>query len=366
MMRSSALRFHSHRRYRSNSGGSSSSSSRHHSASLWLVLLFVALLFCCIFKESRALFPVVMEIDEDESRCFNFNVGSDADVHLILLPLPHETQIGDGDEDNNQQHDLVESWYVQQVYKMLRQKLDADDRSGRSDSNTPIPSTIVNRLPEAIKKVIAPFQRSAARSKSSSSPIKVTISVVGADGDHPRLQYDTSYGQNTKYFEPLVINNLRRTMADRHRDDRQRQQPNNASFMSVKLCIINQDEEEHVHVIFVKLQDGEDIGDHDAAPMAGEEEQEEAETPEQARARFEKEKHLYPLETSLQRSINAANSVLRDMKFMELREKRLRQTSDNINNRIRYFAYLSVCILLAVTYLQVTYLKSYFHKKKVL
>jgi emp24/gp25L/p24 family/GOLD len=351
--------------------GSSRSIRRQNSvSSLWPFLVIVGFFCLTMLKQSHALFPVVLEVDEDESRCFNFNVGSNADVHLIMLPLPHETQI-----DN---HDLVESWYVQQVYKMLRQKLDSDDRNGAtSDSSSstdgaPIPLQIVShkRIPASIEKAIAPFQRGVSSSSSSSRksqpPIKVTVSVVGADADNPKLQYNTSY--KAKYFEPLVINSLRRTFADKNNNPRQHQQQN-ANFMSVRLCIINQDEEEHVHVVFVKLQDGEDIGEHDGAPITGDEVQEnEDETPEQAKARkfFEKEKHLNPLDTSLQRSINAANAVLRDMKFMELREKRLRQTSDNINNRIRWFAYISVSILLAVTYMQVTYLKSYFHKKKVL
>ena len=112
-----------------------------------------------MLKQSHALFPVVLEVDEDESRCFNFNVGSNADVHLIMLPLPHETQI-----DN---HDLVESWYVQQVYKMLRQKLDSDDRNGAtSDSSSstggaPIPLQIVshNRIPASIEKAIAVMEK---------------------------------------------------------------------------------------------------------------------------------------------------------------------------------------------------------------
>jgi hypothetical protein len=302
-----------------------------------VLLLWLLVAFCSINK-SQSIFPVVLEVDEDESRCINFNVGENADAHLILLPLPHETQI--------EEQDLVETWYVQQVYKMLRIKTDS-----KSYSNKPIPLSIPGRIPESIEKAIAPFQRGTSKKNA----IRVSVGVQGIDEDNPKIQYNTSF--KAKYFQPLVLNNLRRQFAESR--DR-----GNDYLMSVRLCISNEDEEEHVHVVFVKLMDGDetDIGDHDAAPIAGEEE----ETAEVIAARFEKDKHLSPLENSLQRSIGKANSVLRDMKFMELREKRLRTTSDSINTRIRWFAYFSVAILLAVTYLQVTYLKAYFHKKKVL
>jgi hypothetical protein len=81
---------------------------------------------------------------------------------------------------------------------------------------------------------------------------------------------------------------------------------------------------------------------------------------------FEKDKHLTPLEMSLDRSLSAAHTVMREMKYMELREARMRQTADSINTRVRWFSYLSVGVLLTVTYVQVTYLKRYFHKKKLM
>ena len=81
---------------------------------------------------------------------------------------------------------------------------------------------------------------------------------------------------------------------------------------------------------------------------------------------FEKKQHLTPLEEALDKSINAANTVIREMKYMEKREARMRVTADSINSRVQYFSYLSVAVLLGVTYVQVTYLKRYFHKKKLM
>jgi hypothetical protein len=296
-------------------------------------------------KDSQSLFPVVFEVEEDESRCFNFNVAEKNDVNLIILPLPHEKQI--------EEHDLVETWYVQQVHKMIYQSsLDSDNDNNHSSG--PIPNQILGRVPPSIEKVISPFQRGVSRKV----PIKVSIGVQGVDEENPKIQYDIKF--KAKYFEPLVLNNLRRQFSEYN-------QNGDNYLMSVRLCIINEDEEELVHVVFGKiLNDDGEMQDHAAVPIDGEVEEEETPESVAARARFEKDKHLSPLETSLQRSINKANTVLRDMKFMELREKRLRITSENINTRIRWIAYFSVTVLLAVTFMQVTYLKAYFHKKKVL
>jgi hypothetical protein len=76
--------------------------------------------------------------------------------------------------------------------------------------------------------------------------------------------------------------------------------------------------------------------------------------------------HLTPLAEQLQESLAAAKSVIKEMNYMERRESRMRLTTDSINARVRYFSYISVGVLLAVTYVQVTYLKRYFHKKKLL
>ena len=79
-----------------------------------------------------------------------------------------------------------------------------------------------------------------------------------------------------------------------------------------------------------------------------------------------KSEHLTPLQDQLDASIRAANSVIRELNLMERREKRMRKTADSINWRVRNFSYLSVIVLILVTFFQVTYLKRYFKKKKLL
>lgn len=79
-----------------------------------------------------------------------------------------------------------------------------------------------------------------------------------------------------------------------------------------------------------------------------------------------KKEHLTPLEMNFQQGIKAANTILNEMKYMEKREARMRHTAESTNAKIRLFSYVSVIVLLGVTWLQRTYLKSYFKKKKLM
>ena len=79
-----------------------------------------------------------------------------------------------------------------------------------------------------------------------------------------------------------------------------------------------------------------------------------------------KKEHLTPLERTFDEGIALMHSVKDEMHFMTKREARMKQTTDAINSRLRYFSYLSIIILASVTYVQITYLKSYFRKKKIL
>mmetsp|Transcript_62833 Transcript_62833/g.74347 ORF Transcript_62833/g.74347 Transcript_62833/m.74347 type:complete len:140 (+) Transcript_62833:326-745(+) len=78
-------------------------------------------------------------------------------------------------------------------------------------------------------------------------------------------------------------------------------------------------------------------------------------------------KHQFtPLENNLQTSVNKANRIVSSMRFMESREARMRETAESIHSRIKHFSYLSIAVMLVVTFFQVVYLKNYFKKKKAL
>lgn len=79
-----------------------------------------------------------------------------------------------------------------------------------------------------------------------------------------------------------------------------------------------------------------------------------------------KKEHLTPLEKAFEESASIAKTVIDEMHYMEKREQRMKKTADGTNSRVRYFSYISISILLGVTYIQITYLKGYFKKKKIL
>lgn len=257
---------------------------------------------------------------ENENRCIRFNIPETDDAHVIILALPNSGQITD---------ESVESWYVQQVYKMsqLRQK----------DNRRAVPSHLPDKAPTNVTQAMSKFLQTHV-SKGNMAPIKITLGVQSLE----EKRYTTTY--RAKYFEPVVINHVRHHHAAKISEN----------FEGVHLCFKNEHEEETMHIVFDKILNSDEIDEsvlEDGASQA---------------ARFDKEKHLNPLETSLDHSISAAQAVLREMRYMEVRENRMRKTADNINARVRWFSYLSVAVLLTVTYIQVTYLKRYFHKKKIL
>ena len=79
-----------------------------------------------------------------------------------------------------------------------------------------------------------------------------------------------------------------------------------------------------------------------------------------------KKEHLTPLEKAFDDSSAMAKSILDEMHYMEKREIRMKRTADGTNGRIKWFSYFSIVILVGVTYFQMTHLKGYFRKKKIL
>jgi len=79
-----------------------------------------------------------------------------------------------------------------------------------------------------------------------------------------------------------------------------------------------------------------------------------------------KKDHLTPLEETFDETAALAKAVIDEMHYMEKREIRMKKTADGTNARIRWFSYVSIAVLMGVTWLQINYLKGYFKKKKVL
>jgi hypothetical protein len=271
------------------------------------------LLLCLIVVQKSASYPLITPVDEDDERCFRFNIPKHDDAHLVVVVVPTDEEI---EED-------VESWFVDQVYELTKLK---NKKKG-------FPKTLPNEQPVKIANRVSDYLQ---KHKGADSGLELKITKSPSN---ERQVYD--YTNKVHYFMPVVLNHLHVSLSGK------------GVLEGYGICLVNTDPERSVHVILDIVLNSEDVG-------IGEEKAKSPETD------FQKEKHLTPIERSLDQSLNSANAILREMKYMEKREARMRHTADSINTRVRWFSYLSVAVLLTVTYLQVTYLKRYFHKKKLM
>ena len=222
--------------------------------------------------------------------------------------------------------EALEHWYVDQVFELTKKK----------DEQKILPRSFPGEAPDDVMKQESAFL------KGNSGVANLRLQITGTPTSEP-TNYQHTYVP--KFFQPTILNYVGRTTMARLK---RRGEKHNLEGYGV--CLTNNDGSQQVQVVFDLAVLGEEIVSED----------------EEGGDRFQKEKHLTPLEESLEQSINAANSVLREMKYMEKREARMRKTAESINTRVRWFSYLSVSVLLGVTYIQVTYLKRYFHKKKLM
>lgn len=295
------------------------------------------------FFPTAEAYPVIAHLDEASDLCFRFNVRGHDDAHMIVVTLPNEDMYPDKAANAAE----LETFMVQQMYEISQKK---SKKMG-----------LANKLadaPEALARKQSDFFQ---HHQSHDSPLTVRIT------DNPASPTPTYKGIfHAKYFSPLVVNHLKRFLkgggglhghihaaASEHRGDEE-------NLEGYGLCFKNVHPDQHLHVLFEVVLDSDHVTDPllalDALNAS-------AAVP---KTDFDRQKHLTPLERSLDQSVAAANAVLREMRYMEKREQRMRQTADHINARVRYFSYLSIGVLLVVTYVQVGYLKRYFHKKKLL
>ena len=260
-----------------------------------------------------------------------FSIPEDDDAHVVLLPLPDEQLYEDPKEAAD-----VELFYVEQVYKMTLQK-------SRLKS---IPKGILDDPPDKVTQSASKFmakQGETLKGPGNAAPVIVSVHAESFEGQLDEVEYK----DKTRFFTPLVLNHIRKHHSSQAAEN----------YEGIEICFLLDDnifEEAYdyqVHMLFDVVMVSEDVTD--LSPKAQE-------------AGFGKDEHLTPLESSLDSSIASARQVLKEYRYMEQREQRMRQTADGINSRVHYFSYISVAILFGVTYLQVGYLKRYFKKKKLM
>jgi hypothetical protein len=259
-----------------------------------ILLLLCSLMSVC-WQQAES-YPMLSQVEEGEERCFSFNIPATTMPTWCLSPS--EDDIDDSEE----------AWYVDQTLKLTRMKSKA----------TGIPNKFPDEMPKKVAKHVNTFVEEAG-SNESPITIQVSASVDPMDGAIPVSYKDR---QKSHYFMPTVFQHVRKAISLRARN----KGPSMESPISYHVCFLNADPETQTQVILDVILLSEDIQDDENSSSAG----------------FQKDKHLTPLEQSLQNSITAANTVLKEMQYMETRESRMRETAESINARVRWFSYLRV------------------------
>jgi hypothetical protein len=243
----------------------------------------------------------------------------------VALPSP-AGDTADSKTDWNDKSRQLEEYFVEQAYQLTK------SRTGVHGESAMLPRKFPTKPPAELKKIMEEFLEEQDGESKSGCRIKI---------HNPSS--NSMRNMESYYFAPVVLNNIRKTV--RVRQEEWEAQP----LEGYSICFDNEaNEHDQVQMVMEVVM----VSEHPSF------EDSEDETFESA--------HLTPLAEELEESIEAANSVLNEMHLMEKREGRMRITAESINARVKYFSYISVGILLVVTYIQVSYLKRYFHKKKLM
>lgn len=251
-------------------------------------------------------YPIIADVVKSTSKCFNFNVPDDDDAHLVFIALP------------NKINDSVEEWFSTQMHEMTRK--------GSAD--------FMKTLPNVSKEIHAKIKEDETDEYNGRSNVYLKLTVP----KRPVLRH-----QMFMWYAPVVVMNVVKASQRGQKKNAITQPPGGYS-----VCFENKNKDQGVRILF------------DVVLMSDEGQDAELQN------KIIKKEHLTPLEANFQEGITAANTILNEMKYMERREARMRHTAESTNGKIRLFSYISVIVLLGVTWLQRTYLRSYFKKKKLM
>jgi hypothetical protein len=69
---------------------------------------------------------------------------------------------------------------------------------------------------------------------------------------------------------------------------------------------------------------------------------------------------LKPVETELRKMEEMVAEIVQEMDYMRQREQTLRDTNESTNNRVKWFAFATMGMLVALGAWQIIYLRAYF------
>lgn len=259
-----------------------------------------------VFPVATFSYPMLAEVPEETQQCLQLNIPKEDDAHMVFVALPSKISWE------------LEDWCMSQIKEMTRNRLD--------DGSLPKKFPQAEPQHEELKKEFLSWFEEDESIRSS-----LTLNV-----HKPRSGIVKE--EELLWYRPVVLNHVVHS---------QKQWEAATTLGGYSICFDNEEEEDTVHVAFDMVLVSEELDDDDEVTITTKE-------------------HLTPLEEQLGESISAAHVILKEMRYMEKREHRMRMTAESIQSKIRFFSYLSVFILLTVTYVQVTYLKRYFKKKKLM
>jgi hypothetical protein len=289
-----------------------------------LSLMFLLMAATNVLNHAHA-YPMILEIPESTDRCLRLNVPEDDDAHMVFLALPSMTY----DEESPKTPTWVSKFKELEAH-FFRQMVEISKHRNKAT----LPKVFPSQPPDEVRAAMDSFIEYFEGETKSGCTIQLS-----------NPQSSVSRTLESYWFTPVVVNNVRKVIRSR-REEREA-----SPLEGYKACFHNSNEDFPMHIVMDSVMTSEEYGIGDDALSEDESFQ---------------GSHLTPLAEQLQESLAAAKSVIKEMNYMERRESRMRLTTDSINARVRYFSYISVGVLLAVTYVQVTYLKRYFHKKKLL
>mmetsp|Transcript_25278 Transcript_25278/g.30573 ORF Transcript_25278/g.30573 Transcript_25278/m.30573 type:complete len:286 (-) Transcript_25278:225-1082(-) len=258
-----------------------------------------------VFIKKSAPYPIISDINPGyEDKCFTYTIPEHDDVHLVFLAIPSL-------ESNE-----IEAHYVDAIHSL--------SKDGGENMLGELPS-----LPDHLEKEIS--------DKDGKTGLVALVSNIRDEKgrrDRPHFLH---------YHVPLIMRHVTRHV---NRKDRV-----SLALDGMMICFEGMKMEQEVTVIFDVVLVSDDS--HDKVN-------------EKLEKKISQKEELTPVQDNLRLSIRAASRVLAEMGTVSQREYLMRQGADKRNRGVTFFSYLSIGILLATAWLQITYLKSYFRKKKLM
>ena len=77
-------------------------------------------------------------------------------------------------------------------------------------------------------------------------------------------------------------------------------------------------------------------------------------------------KHLRPIEVQAQKVQDMVKQLRQELSYLVMHEEQLKEQNQKIKSRVLIFGIISIVVMAASTYLQISYLKNFFRYKKII